>query len=157
MESLRQYILSVSAAGIIVAVMQSMLGKNGKSAAISKMLTGIFLMLVLIQPITKISIADFTDWAEDFTMDASIATLEGSKISAAALSESIKQRTETYILTKARQMHADIQVEVTVSTDALPIPVGVRIIGNVSPYVRTKLQQTLAEDLGIAKENQVWI
>jgi hypothetical protein len=54
-------------------------------------------------------------------------------------------------------MHADIQVEVTVSTDALPIPVGVRIIGNVSPYVRTKLQQTLAEDLGIAKENQVWI
>jgi hypothetical protein len=30
-------------------------------------------------------------------------------------------------------------------------------MGNVSPYARQMLTQTIAEDLGIGGENQIWV
>jgi hypothetical protein len=45
---------------------------------------------------------------------------------------------------------------VTLSDELPPVPVEVRLSGDISPYIKTRLQSILEDDLGISKENQIW-
>ena len=84
------------------------------------------------------------------------AATAGEQQAKSALRESIKQRTEAYILDKAKTLAAQVAVEVTLSNEAIPVPIAVRISGNISPYARMQLQTILQEELGIPKEAQAW-
>ena len=69
----------------------------------------------------------------------------------------IKEQTEAYILEKASALNADITVSVKLALDTqYPTPESVHIKGNISPYARRLLSQTIQDDLGIASEDQVW-
>jgi hypothetical protein len=46
---------------------------------------------------------------------------------------------------------------VYLSEDTIPVPISVEIRGSVSPYGKQQLTKLLEEELGIAKENQLWI
>ena len=69
----------------------------------------------------------------------------------------IKGETEAYILDKAASLGVELEVDVLLE-DMYPMaPKTVRLSGSVSPYVRNRLQNIIAEELGISKENQIWI
>lgn len=156
MDGLRQYILSVTGAAILCSIVQRLLGSKGTAASIGKMLTGLFLAFTVISPFTRLDLAELADITTGLEADAADAVAAGEAYTRKALAQSIIAQTQTYILDKAKSLHIDVAVEVTVSEDAIPVPTQVRLKGNVSPYAKQRLQTIIADDLGIPKEDQIW-
>ncbi len=157
MNSIGQYIFSVTAAALVCSIARKLIGKNGTAAQVGKMMTGVFMALAILGPMVKLEWGNLTDWTEDHTREASKAVAAGQEQSNTALSEIIKERTAAYILEKAESLGLEIEVFVTVSKDEIPLPSAVRIRGKTSPYAKTRLQDILETDLGIPKEKQTWI
>lgn len=157
MEAVKTYLLSVTAAAVICGIVKALLGDKGTLGAVGKLLTGIFLAMTVIRPLVSLELEDLSDFWEDISLDASAAVTEGENASAQALRERIKTETESYILDKAASFAVQLTVEVTLSDEDIPVPSAVRLTGNVSPYAKLQLQQTISEDLGIPEEAQTWI
>lgn len=138
--------------GIVIRLV----GDKGTNATLTKLIAGLFLVFTMIQPLVSLDFSGLTDWTDQYSADASAAVAAGGQITRKALSELIKQRTETYILDKAQALNMVLEVEVTLSDDDIPIPVKVRLNGKASPYAKGRLQAIITEDLGIEKENQIW-
>lgn len=156
MIDLRAYILSVCGAAIVSAVISRFLGSKSGSAGISKLLIGIFLVLTILGPIVSLDIRDANNLTLDMDMEAEAAVQRGEEVSHQALSDNIKSRTGAYILQKAQSLGLNITVDVTVSDQDIPIPCGVHISGNASPYAKQRLMSMIQQQLGIAKENLIW-
>ena len=157
MEGIRGYLLSVCAAAILCGILQSMLPGKGSSAALLRLVSGILMTLVVISPLRTLRL-DEVQWVWDSILAESAALVsEGERSAEESVSAIIKQRTEAYILDKAAAYGADVTVEVGLSGDAVPVPNWARISGNLSPYLKSVLSAQIAEDLGIAKEQQTWI
>ncbi len=157
MALLRQYLLSVTAGALVVGILKKLLPEKGTASAIGKMVMGLFLALVVIGPVAKLELEEFSDFTTSFEQEASRAVAAGQEQTNLALRDIIKSRTEAYILDKAQQLNLELQVSVELSSDDLPVPVRVRITGNAGPYARQQLQDFIQQQLDIAKEDQVWI
>ena len=72
-------------------------------------------------------------------------------------SDIIKRRTAAYILDKAKNLGADLMVEVTLNDEIPPVPCAVRLRGIITPYAKKVLSETIFRDLGIKTEEQTWI
>lgn len=153
MESIGTYLLSVSAAALLCGLADRFTGDRGGGAA-ARVVTGLFLTAVLLQPLGKFG--QLRTLRLDVADEAQDAADEGQAQAQIQLAQLITQNCAAYILEKASELHADIQVWVEVSEDALPVPVGVRIQGEVAPYTKLQLQNYMEQQLGIAKENQQW-
>lgn len=157
MEGIRQYIVSVTAAAILCAVLRQLLPEKGLTSSLLKLVSGIFLAFVVISPVKNVDIDSFTVYVDAISLEGESLSAEGEDMAADAMACIIKDRTEAYILDKAKSLNASLAVEVELSADSLPVPETVRLNGTVSPYARSVLETMLAEELGIAKENQIWI
>ncbi len=157
MFSLRQYILSVASAAVICAVVQQLSDKKGAVQSILRIVTGLFLMFTVLQPLVDIRLTGIADVAYGFTDDAQTAVYAGKKYSHEAISSIIKDRTEAYILDKAAQFNAQLDVQITLSNDDIPKPIGVLIQGAISPYGKQSMKELIDNDLGIPEEAQLWI
>lgn len=158
MAQLGKYILSVTAAAIIVGILTSILDKKSGSAALVKMIAGLFLAFTAIAPIAKLDFSNLTAFAQAFEAQGTAAAADGEIMAQEAMADIIKSETEAYILDKAETYGAALEVEVTLrQTDGIPVPTGVRLAGRISPYAKAQLQQMMEAELGISKENQLWI
>jgi hypothetical protein len=72
------------------------------------------------------------------------------------MAEIIKHRTAAYILQRAQELHVHLDIEVVLSADDIPVPEKVFLSGTVAPFAKKQLQQIIEQDLGIAKECQIW-
>lgn len=157
MEALGKYILSVTAAAILFGILQSLIGKKHGSAVLVKLIGGLFLAFTAIAPITEVRIDHLLDSSWSYTAQGNAIATNGLAISQDQLRSIIKEKSEAYILDKALFYNAQLEVDVTLSQDAMPIPTSVRLQGSISPYTRNAIQQWLQDEMGIPKENQVWI
>lgn len=157
MESIEKYLLSVTAAAILCAVVTALLGKKGTVAAVGKLICSVFLALTVIRPWASVRLGDLDLYFSSMSMGASAAVESGEKAARDALRAGIKERTEAYILDKAAALSAALAVEVTLSEDDPPVPCAAKLTGAVSPYAKYQLQNYLSEELGIPKEAQTWI
>ena len=71
-----------------------------------------------------------------------------------AVSVIINEKIEEYILKKASDYSAKLDVEVILENN---IPAIVILDGDISPYAKRQLEAILEKELGITKENQQWI
>lgn len=156
MEALRTYFLSVTAAAILCAILKGLLQQSGTSAQLVKLVSGIFLALIAIQPLSRFEMQVFSDIGIDYSIQGEAFARDGENIAADGLKQLIKSNTEAYILDKARSLGATLTVEVTVTDGRIPVPETVYLMGNVSPYIKTQLTSLLIEGLGIAKEDLIW-
>jgi len=157
MEDIRQYIFSVIAAAIICAVLSQISAAAGKNGGIIKLISGLFLAFTVIHPIADLQIDALSSYTLGITDDARAAISAGENYARDSLASVIKQETEAYILDKASTLGAEITVEIILSSDSPPVPEQACIQGAVSPSAKAKLQMLIAEDIGIAKEYQIWI
>jgi len=157
MEQFGAYILSVTAAALVGTVATRLLRDHGLAAQLGKVLVGVFLLLSLLRPLMGKALPDLSQWRYDYTQAAQEAVALGEMTAKNALVQRIKDQTEAYILNKAASLQAKLQVEVVLSDDPIPVPVGVKLSGQISPYAKSQLQRLLQQELGIAKENQQWI
>lgn len=157
MDGIRQYFLSLTAASVICAVITALFPGKGTSEKLIKLVSGVMLCMIALQPVSRLDIGNFLDeWKFDLSAGAD-ASGEGEILAREARYKLIKGSCEAYILDKATELGLDITVDITLSKDSIPKPQSVSIRGSISPYGKVQLQHILTNDLGIAKENQTWI
>lgn len=157
MENIRIYLLSIVCAAIIAGILCRLFEDKGSTGTIVKLLAGLFVTFTMIRPFMEIQFDEIGGFMERYAISGSAFAEAGEEMSRESLRESIKQNSEAYILDKAQALHIDMEVEVTVSSDDIPIPVAVRLSGAVSPYAKQHLKNIIKENLGIDEEHQIWI
>lgn len=154
MDDLCQYIICITAAAIIVAILTGLTGSKSASGAITRLSSGLFLTFVILHPLIEVDFKSLIDWAESFSFQSSNAVTAGEKIAADAIQDIIKANTESYILDKAQTYDAELTVEITL--DQKHIPYAVKLNGTISPYGKVQLKELITKELGITEANQVW-
>lgn len=156
MDSIKNYLISVIAAAIISGIATSIVGKKGTVGSVTKLITGLFLIITVISPWKKLPTDALSKLFPDDTAQASDVVAHGEITAKNEMAAIIKSQLEAYILDKASLMDLDIEVQITMSGTQPPTPESVAIKGVVAPYGKQRLEQILCNDLGIAKENQFW-
>ncbi len=156
MDWLRGYFLSLTGASVICAVITALFPGKGASAKLIKLISGVILCLIALQPVSRLDISSFLrEWEFDLSSGTD-ASHDGEILAQKARYKLIKDSCEAYILDKATELGLQITVEIELDDQSFPQPESVVIRGNISPYAKVQLQQILTSDLGIAKENQTW-
>ncbi len=153
MEGLRQYVISVVTAALICGIVSGIV-QEGRAKPLVRLLCGLVLSLTAIRPIAVIDLADLSDFSLGYAQEAESIAAAGKEMAHEAMEDIIKAGSEAYILDKASDLNTQINVEVTISDEQLPV--SAVISGEVSPYARKQLEAILQADMGIAKENQQW-
>ena len=156
MENLGKYILSVTCAAILFAILRSILGKKSTAAALLRLIGGLFLTFIIISPIMSVNLDRLFDMPQNYLQQANTISAEGKESTRQQLCSNIKAQCETYILDKAKTYQTDLEVEVILSDAELPIPVGATLHGNISPFAKSAMKACIANDIGITEENQTW-
>ena len=156
MDWLRDYLLSIICASMICALLTRFVKTKGTVHAVTKLLCGVFIAYTLVKPLPSVNLQDFSKNIQNRQVEAQQAVELGENISRDALEKSIKKQTESYILEKARQLNLDVQVEVEMTVDQIPVPKAVFVCGKVSPYAKKKLSAIIEDDIGIDMGNQKW-
>ena len=155
MSWLGRYVLSVISASVITAVISSFFDGKSSISGIVKLVSGLFLTFVIISPLTKLDFSPVNDYLDRITLDGVEAAAVGENLAREAEADIIISQVEAYILDKAGSFGAQLDVEVVL--DQENIPVSVRLEGNISPYAKAQVAGMITEDLGISKEHQRWI
>ena len=154
MEAFKDYLLSVTAAALICGIVSSLAGKNSGISKLVKLLCGLFLAATVIKPLVDVRIENIYDFTDSLTDGSDLAVSQGENMASEEMKRIIKQKTETYILDKAKALGLDITVDVTLEDY---VPVSVTITGDVAPYAKTDLGASIAQELDIPLEDQIWI
>ena len=153
MDGLRQYVIAAVAAGLLCGVINRLTQISGCREVV-RVLCGVFMTIVLLQPICGLGDTSWEFLFSGFERQAEEVVSDGVLAADSMKEEIIKQQTEAYILDKAAAMGAEVDVSVTVGEDC--IPVSARISGAVSPLIRSRLTDMLESELGIPGEHQQW-
>jgi hypothetical protein len=157
MEGIRAYLLSVTAAALVCAVIRSMTEQAGTGAGLIRLLSGVFLCFTVISPVTQIRLDSWLELPETFLEQGTAAAAEGEDYAKDILRQHIKEQTEAYILDIAQSFEIQIQADVTVSQGDPPVPEAVRLTGNLTAREKQQLSRRIEQELAIAKENQLWM
>lgn len=153
MQALREYLLRLLCAAFVCSILNRMAGNSGCKDLI-RLLCGVFLTIVLILPLFPASIALPLHWTQALDSQASQIAAQGLELAKSQKEAIIRQQLEAYIISKAAQVNADVDVQVTMGEDLLPS--AVTVTGRLSPAAKGKLKQMLTQDLGIPEVRQQW-
>ena len=156
MESIRDYLLGITAAALVCGTVTALAGKKGTIGAIIKAMCGVFMTLTVVNPWTSLRLDPVSGFSDSILREAEELGAEGENMSREALADGIKTAAETYILDKADALGVSLSVEVTVTDTQPPVPGKVLLQGAVSPYAKQELTRIITEDLAIAREDQIW-
>ena len=158
MGELKQYILSIVAVCICCGIVGKITGGKSGSASIINMACGIILSIAVISPAVNINIGKLDNIFEDIKSDGDLYIHEAQNSSDQALRAIISDRVCAYVLEKASSYDCNISnVEVFLTSDDIPVPESVEIVGTFSPYGKNHLSGIFELNLGIPKERQQWI
>lgn len=149
------YLIQVIAAGILCCIVRQLLGNKGAVANAVKLLSGVFMALVIVAPILNIRIDAVLDDLDQFKTDGLCAATDGENSSKDAMAKIIIDKTQAYILDKANSLGAEVTVEIELTDER--IPCAVTVTGKISPYDKQALSKYMESELGIRKEAQRWI
>ena len=155
MEDFRTYILSVTAASILCAVLTALAGKGGSTASLMKLMSAVVLAAVIISPVANFTSVNLNRYLDDLNDLAAEAVANGTEATQESVRKRIIEASEAYILDKAALYELDIDVTVELDEEQL-VPTFVEIQGAVSPAARRALEAMLQQDLGIPPEAQRW-
>lgn len=147
------YVYRILCAAVFCAITVSLF-PDGKIKSLLRLFSGIFLIIVLLQPGIKISLQDYREMGDKYFRQGREAAMEGDSDARKFRYRFIKENVEAYILDKAENLGYDLSVRVMLDEDGYPKRVF--LAGNVSENDKEKLEQMLTEDLGISKEEQQW-
>lgn len=151
------YILRMVSAGLLCGIVQIFFRKSKGTNTVVRLMCGMLLTLTVLSPILN-----FRQWQWNLNVletlpDSADIISDGETAAKDAMAQIISQKTTSYILDKANALGAELDVEIALSDDKIPIPYKATIRGSASPYIRKQLTQRIRDELGILEENQEWI
>lgn len=153
MEALGRWLLSVSAAALLVSVVQALIPEGGLRRTAS-FTGGLLLLAVLLRPAVDLDLSSLSLGLEAWTEQVEQRQSELEQQQTNALAEGIAERTAAYISDKAAALglRVTVRVETETGEDGIPIPAAVEVDGPRSDA----LSAYIAEELGIPAQRQVW-
>lgn len=156
MSSIGQYLLSITAAALIVSISNTLVGKSGFIGSIMKLISGLVLTMVIIAPWTSFRLDDMSQLYSYVEADASEVVQQGQLTAQSQISAHIKQRTQAYILDKASILGLDLTVDVKLTNDSPPSISQITIVGRAAPYAMQRLIDLVKNDLAVTEECLIW-
>lgn len=153
MEGLREYLLRLLWAALVCGIVNRT-AKGSVCAPVIRLLCGVFLTVVLVQPLGSFSFDAPLQWTQGLETAAADAVRQGSREAQAQKEAIIKARLEAYIVEKAAQAGASVTADITLGGDGLPQ--AVTVTGALSPAAKRQLRQVMTEVLGIPEVRQQW-
>lgn len=157
MAELREYLIGVTVSAILCGIVTAMAGGKGFLGSDMKLLTGLLMALALVSPWVNIPLDRLFGWTEDIEADAEVIVQQGENSGQETYRQVIKQRLESYIQDEAQELGLELSVSLTLAPEGTPLPVAAELSGNISPYLKEKMTLFLTNELGIAREDQIWI
>ena len=156
MVMLGRYIFSVTTAAIIFSILQSLLHKNSAAAILVRLIGGLFLTFTVIAPVIDFDLDSIFEQSWAYTSHAEDIAAAGQTIAAEQRSQRIKEQCETYIIDKAMSYQTQLDVDITLTNDEMPLPSAVLLKGNISPYVKSIIATWIQDEMGIPEDHQIW-
>ena len=156
MVMLGRYIFSVTTAAIIFSILQSLLHKNSAAAILVRLIGGLFLTFTVIAPVIDFDLDSIFEQSWAYTSHAEDIAAAGQIIAAEQLSQRIKEQCETYIIDKAMSYQTQLDADITLTNDEMPLPSAVLLKGNISPYVKSIIATWIQDEMGIPEDHQIW-
>ena len=153
MEGLREYLLRLLWAALVCGSVNRT-AKGSVCAPVIRLLCGVFLTVVLVQPRCGLPFEEPLRWTEDLNALGAEIVAQGNREAQAQKEAIIKARLEAYIVEKAAQAGASISADITLDDDGLPR--AVTVTGALSPAAKRQLRQVMTEALGIPEVRQQW-
>ena len=153
MESLGRWLLSVSAAALLVSVVQTLIPEGGMRRA-AVFTGGLLLLAVLLRPVVEVDLSSISESLADWTEQVEQRQSELEQTQTDALAAGIAERAATYISDKGAALGLTVTaaVETRAGDDGIPVPYAAVIEGPRSEA----LAASIAADLGIPAERQTW-
>ena len=156
-ELLRQWILGVTCAAMIAAVVQAFARKGGAGKAV-QLTAGLLVLLAAAKPLVGLSAFDVSGALQDLQFQQETRADELTEENDRMMKALIEGKTEAYILGKAKEMGIDCGVLVTYARNESGAfaPARVTITGALTAEEQRRLAGQISADLGIAGENIVF-
>lgn len=157
MTELRSYFLHVTAACLLVNLAMSLLPK-GKHQGPVRLCGSLVIMLTIVAPILRLGSMDFAKGFAAVRADMQEYRQTLEEENSALLYTRIKQEFEAYVWDKATALGLSVEISLRYTNDAAyPYPVSAVVKGRYTHEQKLRFQTVLEEEMGIAKERQVWI
>ena len=156
MNGLNAYLLSVSAAALLVNLISNLV-PNEKNRKVSLFTGNIILILAILSPLVSFDDRAIENAFRDLIVEAGQVQTKPVFGDDQTMELLIMEQCEAYVLDKARELDADISVTITAERkDGVPYPASALVTGTCSQTNREKLSNILEEDLGIPRWKQEW-
>lgn len=157
MSAIAEYIISITSAALVCGCLKSFFQSKSTVSSVLKLLCGIFLSLIALQPLMNIKLSDLNELAL-FDTEYGMDIAAQAQVTASAQQRAyISERCVTYIAQKAAELGCDLDIRVYTDEDPPYVPNGVRLVGSISPNARGQLAEWIRENLAIGTEDQEWI
>lgn len=155
-EQLKEYIFSIICVCLLCGMAAILIGKDEPAGKVFKLLSALFITLTVLSPWINVRLSDFQTYLDSVDDGADSAVSAGIEYANQQKTEIIKRNAQAYVLEKAKNLGAEIRIDIQVDMETGRDLSRIEIEGNVSPYVRSILSETISLDLGIPEEAQRW-
>lgn len=149
-----QYLLSILICTLTCGIISQIL-MDTKRKKLVRMICGIVIGIAIFYPLTKVNLEKYMYFPDADWKDSDFYISAGEKLSLTEQEKCIKTYCETYILDKAKELDAEIAVEIVLNEEKLPCFAQIQY--GTDSKIQNELQRILETELGISKENQKWI
>lgn len=156
MSDIGQYILTITISATIVSIILVISGGKTLTASYIKLISSLFLTISILSPFIELRLDTISGFISSIDADASAAVNKGIESNRAQKLSLIKEQTEAYLLERAKQINADISVDIDFTGVNELSPTGVTISGEIAPYTKRQLIEIISHDLGIPEDAQKW-
>ena len=155
MTALHRYFLAVIAASFLTSLLVGMAAED-KMKQILRFVGDLTLILVLLSPMAGFNERSFSRTVEEFSRNMEIEQNK-AVVDSAMTEQLIIERCRTYIMDKASNLGAELEVEIILNqVNEISVPAEVYINGQYSAHAREQISQMLERDFGIPEEKQRW-
>lgn len=150
------YTISIIVGALFCGIISDLVSDSRRKKLIH-LISGTVLTVTVLGPVSRIEIQEFgfDDFMGGHKKIAQDYVAIGEGVAQMEKERYIKEAFAAYICNKASALGADVTAEIYLDEELRPIRA--EIIGHSAPELETELAHMLELNLGITKENQVWI
>ena len=156
MKFLSEYLLKVISAAAFCSLVRTIAPTKGAGRVV-RFSAGLVLILCVVAPVLRLDADQIVSYiAQSLRIEEEART--GLEIPSKDLTaELISRKMRTYVLDKADELGAQIEVEVSIdSAGAFPYPDGIKITGSMNAIQRQELERYISNVLAIPADRQVY-
>jgi len=154
MNALKEWIMHIISAMLLISLVQHLM-PEGSLQKVSSFISGLVLLVVMLQPIPKIKEIDWDLKVKQYQQEFEEKREEFEAASKETVSEEIKKQTAEVIEQRAEMYGEPVEVlvETTVNEQGIPVPTEVSIHG----VYQESLSCWIESALGIPANKQTWL